>query len=138
MLSLGSFSKVQGATKNRKRIGRGQGSGQGTQAGKGHKGQKARTGGTVRLGFEGGQMPTYRRLPKVGFNNSSFSKYPKRIITGNILKTIIKNNNSLKMITFDVLVEAGILNKNDSPRNVKIIGWKDLNISIDSSIIRSK
>lgn len=73
MITLNNLSSP-GSTKNRKRIGRGQGSGQGTQAGKGHKGQKARTGGVVRLGFEGGQTPTYRRLPKVGFSNAPFKK----------------------------------------------------------------
>lgn len=72
MLTLNTIHSPKGATKKRKRIGRGQGSGQGTQAGKGHKGQKARSGGGVRTGFEGGQMPIYRRLPKKGFNNSAF------------------------------------------------------------------
>jgi len=72
MLTLRTLKSTKGAHKNIKRIGRGQGSGQGTQAGKGHKGQKARTGGGIRIGFEGGQMPLYRRLPKVGFSNAAF------------------------------------------------------------------
>lgn len=80
MITLNNLSSP-GSTKNRKRIGRGQGSGQGTQAGKGHKGQKARTGGAVRLGFEGGQTPTYRRLPKVGFSNSPFKQ---RVVSINL------------------------------------------------------
>ena len=70
MLTLTTLKSPRGTNKNTKRIGRGQGSGQGTQAGKGHKGQKARNGGGVRIGFEGGQMPLYRRLPKVGFSNA--------------------------------------------------------------------
>ena len=70
MLTLKTLKSPKGAHKNTKRIGRGQGSGQGTQAGKGHKGQKARSGGGIRIGFEGGQMPLYRRLPKVGFSNA--------------------------------------------------------------------
>lgn len=72
MLTLKNLQSP-GAHKNIKRIGRGQGSGQGTQAGKGHKGQKARNGGGARTGFEGGQTPLYRRLPKVGFNNHNFA-----------------------------------------------------------------
>lgn len=63
-----------GSTKNRKRIGQGIGSGTGKTSGKGHKGQKARAGGGVRPGFEGGQMPIYRRTPKRGFSNFRFAK----------------------------------------------------------------
>jgi large subunit ribosomal protein L15 len=69
MLRLGEIRATQGATKQRKRLGRGQGSGLGQTAGKGSKGQLQRTGGKVRRGFEGGQMPLYRRLPKKGFTN---------------------------------------------------------------------
>ena len=71
---MNNLSSPKGAHKNIKRIGRGQGSGQGTQAGKGHKGQKARSGGGVRTGFEGGSMPLYMRLPKRGFKNFPFKK----------------------------------------------------------------
>lgn len=74
MLKLNSLSSPKGTTRNRKRIGRGQSSGQGTQAGKGHKGQKARGSGKVRPGFSGGGKPLYMRLPKVGFNNANFTK----------------------------------------------------------------
>jgi large subunit ribosomal protein L15 len=69
MLQLNTIKAHPGATTSRKRLGRGQGSGLGQTAGKGDKGQLARTGGRVRAGFEGGQMPLYRRLPKRGFNN---------------------------------------------------------------------
>ena len=72
MMMLNNLKSPKGANRKTKRLGRGQGSGQGTQAGKGHKGQKARAGGGVALGFEGGQMPLYRRLPKKGFSNASF------------------------------------------------------------------
>ena len=74
MLTLNNLSSPKGAIRNTKRIGRGQGSGYGTQAGKGHKGQKARSGGGVRTGFEGGSMPLYMRLPKRGFKNAPFKK----------------------------------------------------------------
>ncbi|MBK7843570.1 MAG: 50S ribosomal protein L15 [Bdellovibrionales bacterium] len=69
---LGSLRPKRGSTHNSKRIGRGRGSGKGGTATKGHKGQKARTGGTVRRGFEGGQSPMARRLPKFGFTNATF------------------------------------------------------------------
>ena len=72
MLKLNNLSSPKGAHKNIKRIGRGQGSGQGTQAGKGHKGQKARAGGGVRPGFEGGGVALYMKLPKRGFKNYPF------------------------------------------------------------------
>ena len=66
-MDLNSLSPVEGSTKNRKRIGRGVGSGHGKTSTKGHKGQKARSGGSIKAGFEGGQMPMQRRLPKRGF-----------------------------------------------------------------------
>lgn len=68
-MKLHELSYTEGARKSSKRIGRGHGSGNGKTAGKGHKGQNARSGGGVRLGFEGGQTPLYRRLPKRGFTN---------------------------------------------------------------------
>ncbi len=68
-MKLHELSPAEGSSKERKRIGRGHGSGQGKTAGKGHKGQNARSGGGVRPGFEGGQMPLARRIPKRGFNN---------------------------------------------------------------------
>lgn len=67
-MDLNSLSPAEGSTKNRKRIGRGIGSGHGKTSTKGHKGQKARSGGSIKAGFEGGQMPMQRRLPKRGFN----------------------------------------------------------------------
>lgn len=72
MLTLNNLKSPKGAHRNTKRIGRGQGSGQGTQAGKGHKGQKARKSGHVRTGFIGGALPLYMRLPKRGFSNAPF------------------------------------------------------------------
>ena len=72
-MKLNELKPPEGAKKNRKRIGRGQGSGHGGTSGKGHKGQNSRSGGGVRLGFEGGQMPLQRRLPKRGFNNMRFA-----------------------------------------------------------------
>ncbi len=73
-MDLNNLHGPEGANKDRKRIGRGQGSTWGKQAGKGHKGQNARSGGGVRPGFEGGQMPLHRRLPKLGFLTTSVIK----------------------------------------------------------------
>lgn len=74
-MKLHELSPAQGSKKNRKRVGRGIGSGNGKTAGRGHKGQNARSGGGVRPGFEGGQMPLYRRLPKRGFKNIFRKEY---------------------------------------------------------------
>ena len=74
-MELNSLRPALGATKNRKRIGRGPGSGHGKTATKGHKGQKARSGGSIKAGFEGGQMPLQRRLPKRGFTPLSRTEY---------------------------------------------------------------
>lgn len=73
MSLLSSLRPKKGSVKRKKRIGRGDGSGKGSTAGKGHKGQLARTGGKVRRGFEGGQTPLHRRLPKFGFSNVDFA-----------------------------------------------------------------
>src|SRR5512139_3347225 len=75
IMDLSNLQPALGSHRNRKRIGRGHGSGTGKTAGKGHKGQKARTGGSVKPGFEGGQMPLQRRLPKRGFNPLTHKEY---------------------------------------------------------------
>src|SRR6187402_3584700 len=74
MITLSALKPKQGSRHRRKRVGCGESSGHGKTSGRGHKGQKARSGGSIRLGFEGGQMPLIRRLPKRGFNNSAFHK----------------------------------------------------------------
>lgn len=74
-MKLNEFVRDPGCSKKKYRKGRGPGSGNGKTAGRGHKGQKARSGGGVRPAFEGGQMPLYRRLPKRGFNNKNFAKH---------------------------------------------------------------
>src|SRR5689334_19150915 len=74
-MKLHELKPAEGSTKSKKRIGRGTASGQGKSAGKGQKGQNSRSGGGVRLGFEGGQMPLYRRLPKIGFTNIFRKEY---------------------------------------------------------------
>ena len=92
-------------TKTRTRVGRGVGSGLGKTSGKGHKGQKARSGGGVRRGFEGGQTPLYRRLPKRGFNNSEFAKnYTEVTLT-------MLNKSSKEDVTAESLIADGIIRK---------------------------
>jgi len=73
-MKLNNVKPAPGATKNRKRVGRGPGSGTGKTAGRGENGQNSRSGGGVRIGFEGGQTPLFRRLPKRGFSNARFKK----------------------------------------------------------------
>ncbi len=96
---------AEGSTKNRKRVGRGFGSGHGKTSCKGHKGQKARSGGTKGAGFEGGQMPLQRRLPKRGFNNIFKKEYA--VVNLDII-------NALKddaVITPELLIERGVIKK---------------------------
>lgn len=122
MLTLKTLKSPKGAHKNIKRIGRGQGSGQGTQAGKGHKGQKARNGGGIRIGFEGGQMPLYRRLPKVGFSNAAF-KVEYAVI--NLEKLEAKF--TTETVTRDTLVDKGFLSGINKSMPIKILAKGEFN-----------
>ncbi len=104
-MNLFELSPAAGSKTDVKRKGRGPASGNGKTAGKGHKGQKARSGGGVRPGFEGGQMPLQRRLPKRGFNNIFAKEYV-------VLKTSELNNfDARKFIDIDAVIEAGIADK---------------------------
>lgn len=117
-MKLCELSPAPGSTKARKRVGRGHGSGHGKTSGKGHKGQNARSGGGVRIGFEGGQMPLYRRIPKRGFTNRN----SKEIIAINVDRLNIFEDNTV--VTVDTLKEAGIIK---NPKDgVKILGNGDL------------
>ena len=102
-MKLHELSPVEGSKKSVKRIGRGHGSGQGKTAGKGHKGQKARSGKGMRVGFEGGQMPLQRRLPKRGFNNI----FAKNIVSVNV-GTLNKFEDGA-VVDIAALVEAGVV-----------------------------
>ena len=113
-MNLHELSPAEGATKSSKRIGRGHGSGWGKTAGKGHKGQKARSGGSIRPGFEGGQMPLQRRIPKRGFNNI----FAKSIIAVNV--SALEAFEDGAEVTALALAEKGIVKKaNDG---IKILG----------------
>ena len=109
-----------------KRVGRGIGSGTGKTSGKGHKGQKARSGGGVRPGFEGGQMPLYRRLPKRGFTNI----FAKQYVTINV-EVLEKFENGAE-VTAETLKEAGIISK--TLDGVKILGRGELTKSLNVKV----
>ena len=113
-MNLHELSPAAGSTHVGKRKGRGAGTGNGKTAGRGHKGQKARSGGGVRVGFEGGQMPLARRVPKRGFNNI-FAK-PLEIINLSALNVF----NDGDTVTAQVLLDKGILSK--CPNGYKVLG----------------
>lgn len=118
-MKLHELSPSEGSKKKAFRVGRGHGSGNGKTSGKGQKGQKARSGGGVRPGFEGGQMPIYRRLPKRGFTNIFAKKY-----TSINVKDLNKFDNGTE-ITAEVLKENGVIKKiNDG---IVVLGRGDLN-----------
>ena len=118
-MKLHELSPSEGSKKKAIRVGRGHGSGNGKTSGKGQKGQKARSGGGVRPGFEGGQMPIYRRLPKRGFTNIFAKKY-----TSINVEDLNKFDNGTE-ITAEVLKENGVIKKiNDG---IVVLGRGDLN-----------
>jgi large subunit ribosomal protein L15 len=125
MLTLNNL-KSPGATRKNKRIGRGQGSGWGTQAGKGHKGQKARSGGSTQLGFEGGQMPIYRRLPKRGFSNAPF-KTEYAIVT---LDQIAAKFDNLE-VNRENLISQGLLSGKNKSLPIKVLTKGEFNKALN-------
>jgi len=118
-MKLHDLSPAAGSSKERKRIGRGPASGQGKTAGKGHKGQKARAGRGMRAGFEGGQMPLQRRIPKRGFNNI----FATEMAIANVA-TLDKYFDDGETVTVDALIEKGIIKK--TLDGVKILGQGEL------------
>jgi large subunit ribosomal protein L15 len=118
-MKIHDLSPAEGSVATKKRLGRGTGSGLGKTSGKGHKGQKARSGGGVRPGFEGGQMPLYLRLPKRGFSNARFRKEYAEVNVSRL--------NGFKAgakVTPEKLIEAGIVKKVKD--GVKIMGSGEL------------
>ncbi len=114
-MKLHELRPAKGAVKTRKRVGRGTGSGLGTTAGRGSNGQNSRSGGGVRPGFEGGQMPLYRRLPKRGFTNV----FAKRYNEVNVDKLNIFENGTV--VTPELLKETGVVKKIEK-NGIKILG----------------
>ena len=121
-MDLSNLSPPKGSVKNRKRVGRGPGSGHGKTSCRGHKGQKARSGGKVRPGFEGGQMPLARRLPKRGFTNIFKKQYA--LVQVRDLVSFEKGS----VIDPSVLVESGIVAK--LLDGVKLLGNGDIDIPL--------
>jgi large subunit ribosomal protein L15 len=123
MLRLNNLSPSTGARRQKKRVGRGQGSGLGKTAGRGHKGAKARSGGGVKLGFEGGQMPMHRRLPKQGFTNIFKTEY---IIVG---LSDLDTFEAGTVVNREVLQNAGIIGKREQ-RQIKILANGEISKSL--------
>jgi large subunit ribosomal protein L15 len=125
-MKLHTLKPADGATKNNKRLGRGQGSG-GSTAGRGHKGAQSRSGNSKKIGFEGGQMPLQRRVPKFGFKNNN--KVYFKSVNLDALEAL-----SLKIkasdLSLEVLVNNGIVGKNDK---VKILGRGELKSKVSVS-----
>lgn len=126
-MKLNTIKPAKGSTKSRKRIGRGQGSGRGGTSTRGHKGAKSRSGYTSKIGFEGGQMPLQRRIPKFGFKNINRVEY--RGINLDRLQTLAEQKN-LTEINLDVLIENGLATKKTL---IKILGRGELKAKLSVS-----
>jgi large subunit ribosomal protein L15 len=115
-MDLSNLRPAKGSTHNSKRLGRGQGSGKGGTSTRGHKGAKSRSGYSRKIGFEGGQMPLQRRVPKYGFKNINRKEY--KGINISTLQTLAETHN-IEKIDFETLIMAGLVSKNAL---VKILG----------------
>jgi len=124
-MDLSNLKPAEGSVKNKKRIGRGQGSGRGGTATKGHKGAQSRSGYKRKIGFEGGQMPLYRRVPKFGFKNINRKEY--RGINLQLIQELA-DKKKITAINVDVLIENGMARKNDL---VKILGMGELTAKLE-------
>lgn len=124
-MDLSNLKPAKGSIKKRKRIARGIGSGRGRTATRGNNGQKSRSGYSKRFGFEGGQMPIHRRLPKFGFTNINRVEY--KAVNIDVIGVLAKEK-SLTIIDIEVLRNAGLVNKNDL---VKILGNGELTIKLE-------
>ena len=124
-MNLHNLTPAKGSTKNRKRIARGQGSGRGGTSTRGHKGAKSRSGYSKKVGFEGGQMPLQRRVPKFGFKNINRVEY--KAINLDIIQSLIERK-KVKEINPEILQENGLVSRNEL---VKILGRGELKTKID-------
>lgn len=129
-MNLSNLKPAEGSIqRDGKRIGRGQGSGKGGTAARGHKGAKSRSGYSKKIGFEGGQMPLQRRVPKFGFTNINRKEY--KGVNLSTLQELVDNKVIKDELTFDSLVENGLVGKNDL---VKILGGGKLKSSLKVSV----
>jgi large subunit ribosomal protein L15 len=124
-MSLNNLKPAQGSIKTRKRIGRGQGSGNGETAGKGVKGQKSRTGYNAKSGFEGGQMPLQRRVPKFGFKNINRVEY--NAINLDALQKLVDEQRATDTVNLEVLMANGLASKNDL---IKVLGRGEIKAAL--------
>ncbi|RYE37256.1 MAG: 50S ribosomal protein L15 [Sphingobacteriaceae bacterium] len=124
-MNLSNLKPAYGSTKTRKRIGRGTGSGRGGTSTRGHKGAGSRSGTSSKVGFEGGQMPLQRRVPKVGFKNPNRKEYVG--INLDTLQELVEKYN-LTTVDFDALKLHGLVSRNDS---IKILGRGELKAKLE-------
>jgi len=115
-MKLHDLKNVKGAVHRKKRVGSGEGNGHGKTSGRGGKGQTARSGGGIRIGFEGGQMPIYRRLPIRGFNQAQFRTAPAVLNVGDLARL----DESVTEVNAEGLAAAGIIRKDET--YVKVLG----------------
>ena len=129
-MTLNNLKPAKGSVKTQgKRIGRGQGSGKGGTATRGHKGAKSRSGYSRKVGFEGGQMPLQRRVPKFGFTNINRKEYVG--INLHKLQELVDNNKIKDTVTLDILIENRLAGKNDL---VKILGDGELKAKLNVTV----
>ncbi len=126
-MELSNIKPAKGSTHHQKRIGRGQGSGHGGTSTRGHKGAKSRSGYSSKVGFEGGQMPLQRRLPKFGFKNRFRVEY--KAINVSVLQSIAEKQ-GISTINVQTLIDSGYVSKNDL---VKVLGNGKLTAKLDVS-----
>lgn len=126
-MNLSNLKPAEGSVKSRKRIGRGAGSGLGGTSTRGNKGAKARSGYKKKIGFEGGQMPIQRRMPKYGFKNINHIEY--KAINLSTLEALAQAK-SLNKIDFETLLKAGLVSKNQL---VKILGNGSITVAVEVS-----
>tara|TARA_B100000963_G_scaffold335288_1_gene329304 strand:- start:854 stop:1303 length:450 start_codon:yes stop_codon:yes gene_type:complete len=127
-MNLSNLKPAKGSVKNKKRIARGQGSGHGGTATRGHKGQKSRSGYSKKVGFEGGQMPLQRRVPKFGFKNINRVDY--KGINLDTIQALVDSKKIKNEVTFEILLANGLVRKNEL---VKILGRGTLTAKLNVS-----
>ncbi len=127
-MKLNSLKPAEGSVKNNFRRGRGQGSGGGGTATQGHKGAQSRSGNKKKRGFEGGQMPLQRRVPKFGFKN--INRIEHTGVNLDVIQTLVENK-KITEVTVDILIQNGLASKNDL---VKIMGRGELKSKVDIKV----
>ena len=128
-MNLHNLQPAEGSVKKGKRIARGEGSGSAGTAGRGHNGQKSRSGYSRKIGFEGGQMPLQRRVPKFGFTNINRKEYVG--VNLDRIQTLVDEGKVTDTVTFDILVSTGVVSKTEL---VKILGRGELKAKLNITV----